>query len=103
MYVCVCAQVYVLLCSVCVCLQSGGGAMALDTCEATSPLAPVLRGLLSEQTVLGVRDNKEPKVTLLHSPSPSPPEATSFPGWEDHRNTNLGVEPTGFSQRKRHS
>lgn len=64
----------------CVCLQSGGGAMALDTGKATSPLAPLLRGLLSEQTVLGVRDSKEPKVPLLHSPSPSPPEATSSPG-----------------------
>jgi hypothetical protein len=34
-----------------------------------------------EQTVLGVRDNKEPKVTLLlFPPSPSPTEATSSLG-----------------------
>lgn len=78
--------------------------MALDTCKATSPLAPLLRGLLFEQTVLGVRDSKEPKVTLLHSPSPSPLEATSSPGWEEDPGTQIWrFEPTESPKEKRHS
>lgn len=87
----------------CVCLQSGGGVMALDTCEATSPLAPVLRGLLlSEQTVLGVRDNKEPKVTLplLHSPSPSPQRP---PALRDGKITGTqiwGLSPQGSPKER---